>query len=123
MLLCSFQKTVGVKIVYRLPLSQSFVHNNKRRALITKNVDYLEFNVLIWCLGECCQEDEGNMDREEKPVIGISSGLVWLIGMTITIALLSEYVVGTIEVYTRNLLISNFMFEQNKYACSLFIKM
>lgn len=30
-------------------------------------------------------------------MIGISSGLVWLIGMTVTIALLSEYVVGTIE--------------------------
>ncbi|KAL1819668.1 hypothetical protein ACET3Z_014537 [Daucus carota] len=43
------------------------------------------------------QEDEGNKETEEKPEIGISSGLVWLVGMTITIALLSEYVVGTIE--------------------------
>ncbi|KAK1371565.1 Vacuolar cation/proton exchanger [Heracleum sosnowskyi] len=48
-------------------------------------------------LFEAQEEDEGNKDSEEKPVIGISSGLLWLIGMTITIALLSEYIVSTIE--------------------------
>ncbi|WOG89092.1 hypothetical protein DCAR_0208328 [Daucus carota subsp. sativus] len=48
-------------------------------------------------LFEAQEEDEGNKETEEKPEIGISSGLVWLVGMTITIALLSEYVVGTIE--------------------------
>jgi len=35
---------------------------------------------------------------EEEPVIGFWSGFAWLIGMTLVIALLSEYVVGTIEV-------------------------
>lgn len=35
---------------------------------------------------------------EETPVIGFWSGFVWLVGMTIVIAVLSEYVVGTIEV-------------------------
>ena len=38
------------------------------------------------------------MGSEETPVIGFWSGFVWLVGMTILIALLSEYVVGTIEV-------------------------
>ena len=32
------------------------------------------------------------------PVIGFWSGFVWLFGMTIVIAVLSEYVVVTIEV-------------------------
>lgn len=35
---------------------------------------------------------------EEMPVIGFWSALIWLIIMTLTIAILSEYVVGTIEV-------------------------
>ncbi|GAB4824524.1 Vacuolar cation/proton exchanger 3 [Ancistrocladus abbreviatus] len=37
-----------------------------------------------------------NLD-EERPVIGLWSAFSWLVGMTIAIALLSEYVVGTIE--------------------------
>ncbi|WOG87402.1 hypothetical protein DCAR_0206626 [Daucus carota subsp. sativus] len=43
------------------------------------------------------EEGERSEETDEKPVIGIASGIIWLIGMTITIALLSEYVVGTIE--------------------------
>ena len=35
---------------------------------------------------------------EENPVIGFWSGFAWLAGMTLVIALLSEYVVATIEV-------------------------
>lgn len=35
---------------------------------------------------------------EEMPVIGFWSAFIWLIIMTLTIAILSEYVVGTIEV-------------------------
>ncbi|CAI9106963.1 OLC1v1006217C3 [Oldenlandia corymbosa var. corymbosa] len=38
---------------------------------------------------EICDEDEA--------VVGFWSAFIWLIGMTITIAVLSEYVVGTIE--------------------------
>ncbi|GMI92210.1 cation exchanger 3 [Hibiscus trionum] len=41
------------------------------------------------------QEDEG--EEEEKAVMGFWSGFSWLVGMTLVIALLSEYVVGTIE--------------------------
>ncbi|XP_050370858.1 vacuolar cation/proton exchanger 3-like [Argentina anserina] len=40
------------------------------------------------------EEDD---EEEEKPVIGCWSAFGWLVGMTIIIALLSEYVVGTIE--------------------------
>ncbi|OMO84320.1 Calcium/proton exchanger [Corchorus capsularis] len=40
------------------------------------------------------QEDD---EEEEKAVIGFWSGFSWLVGMTLIIALLSEYVVGTIE--------------------------
>ncbi|KAL6278130.1 hypothetical protein ACE6H2_021731 [Prunus campanulata] len=41
--------------------------------------------------------DDDGVVSDEAPVIGFSSGIVWLIGMTAVIALLSEYVVGTIE--------------------------
>lgn len=61
--------------------------------------------LLIFQDGEYCQETESDEETEEKPVIGIASGLVWLVGMTTTIALLSEYVVGTIEVYKMHLLL------------------
>lgn len=46
------------------------------------------------------QEEEQNDDvtAEEAPVIGFWGGFVWLVGMTAVIALLTEYVVGTIEV-------------------------
>ncbi|KAK4748215.1 hypothetical protein SAY87_014801 [Trapa incisa] len=42
--------------------------------------------------------DEGEESSEEAAVIGFWSGFVWLVGMTLVIALLSEYVVDTIEV-------------------------
>ena len=38
-------------------------------------------------------------EEEEKAVIGFWSAFTWLVGMTVIIAVLSEYVVGTIEVY------------------------
>ncbi|KAJ1385943.1 Sodium/calcium exchanger membrane region [Sesbania bispinosa] len=40
------------------------------------------------------QEEE---DDEDKAVIGFWSAFTWLVGMTLVISLLSEYVVGTIE--------------------------
>ncbi|KAG2263403.1 hypothetical protein Bca52824_070482 [Brassica carinata] len=48
------------------------------------------------------QEDEDDayddeVTVEEAPVIGFWSGFAWLAGMTLVIALLSEYVVSTIE--------------------------
>lgn len=44
------------------------------------------------------EEEENKVSEDEEAVIGFWSSFAWLIGMTITIALLSEYVVGTIEV-------------------------
>jgi hypothetical protein len=43
---------------------------------------------------------EGDVEIEETPVLGFASGFFWLAGMTVLISILSEYVVGTIEVYT-----------------------
>ncbi|GMJ00807.1 RARE COLD INDUCIBLE 4, cation exchanger 1 [Hibiscus trionum] len=43
------------------------------------------------------QGDGGEDEDEEKAVIGFWSGFSWLVGMTLVIALLSEYVVGTVE--------------------------
>ncbi|MCD7462752.1 Vacuolar cation/proton exchanger 3 [Datura stramonium] len=43
------------------------------------------------------EEEEDKVSEDEEAVIGFWSSFAWLIGMTITIALLSEYVVGTIE--------------------------
>ncbi|KAK4363725.1 hypothetical protein RND71_018966 [Anisodus tanguticus] len=43
------------------------------------------------------RDEEGKVSEDDEPVIGFRSSFAWLIGMTITIALLSEYVVGTIE--------------------------
>lgn len=51
--------------------------------------------IVIYKFGIYEQEDED----EEKPVIGFWSAFTWLVGMTVIIAMLSEYVVGTIEVY------------------------
>ncbi|XP_039048456.1 vacuolar cation/proton exchanger 3-like [Hibiscus syriacus] len=42
-------------------------------------------------------QGDGEDEDEEKPVIGFWSGFSWLVGMTLIIALLSEYVVGTVE--------------------------
>ncbi|KAG9147926.1 hypothetical protein Leryth_003511 [Lithospermum erythrorhizon] len=44
------------------------------------------------------EEEEGDDDTsDETPVICFWSGFAWLVGMTIIIAILSEYIVGTIE--------------------------
>ncbi|XP_008811469.2 vacuolar cation/proton exchanger 1a-like [Phoenix dactylifera] len=50
-------------------------------------------------LFESQEEDVDNDDvtSEEEPGIGFPSALAWLVGMTIVIAILSEYIVGTIE--------------------------
>lgn len=55
-------------------------------------------------------EEEGDDDSDEA-VIGFWSGCVWLAGMTVIIAVLSEYVVQTIEVID-----FFFLFETRKYS-------
>ncbi|OAY41461.1 vacuolar cation/proton exchanger 3 [Manihot esculenta] len=42
-------------------------------------------------------EDGDDVISDEAPVMGFWSGIAWLVGMTAIIAVLSEYVVGTIE--------------------------
>nr|XP_043619341.1 vacuolar cation/proton exchanger 3-like [Erigeron canadensis] len=46
---------------------------------------------------ETQEEDNEDGSEDETPVIGYWSGLIWLIGMTAIISLLSEYLVDTIE--------------------------
>ncbi|PON92648.1 Calcium/proton exchanger CAX [Trema orientale] len=61
-------------------------------------VAYLVFQ--LWThrqLFEAEEEKDENDVSEEAVVIGFWSGFAWLIGMTVVIALLSEYVVQTIE--------------------------
>lgn len=62
-------------------------------------IAYLVFQ--LWTHREFfeAQEEEGDDDlvSDERPVIGFWSGFAWLVGMTVVIAVLSEYVVGTIE--------------------------
>ncbi|PKU67091.1 Vacuolar cation/proton exchanger 1a [Dendrobium catenatum] len=50
-------------------------------------------------LFESPEEDDDNDDvvSEDETVMGFLSALIWLVGFTIIIAVLSEYVVGTIE--------------------------
>ncbi|KAG5584676.1 hypothetical protein H5410_045110 [Solanum commersonii] len=43
------------------------------------------------------EDNEGDDNEDEEAVLGFWSAFAWLVGMTILIALLSEYVVGTIE--------------------------
>ncbi|XP_047316436.1 vacuolar cation/proton exchanger 3-like isoform X2 [Impatiens glandulifera] len=64
-------------------------------------IGYLVFQ--LWThrqLFEAQEEEDAQDDSisdDETPVIGFGSGFAWLLGMTLVIALLSEYVVGTIE--------------------------
>lgn len=44
------------------------------------------------------EEDDDVVSDDESPVIGFWSAFVWLVLMTGVVALLSEYVVATIEV-------------------------
>ncbi|PKA56780.1 Vacuolar cation/proton exchanger 1a [Apostasia shenzhenica] len=42
-------------------------------------------------------DDEGSASFEDEAIIGFASAFVWLVGATIVISVLSEYIVGTIE--------------------------
>ncbi|KAK1311617.1 Vacuolar cation/proton exchanger 1a [Acorus calamus] len=46
---------------------------------------------------EVDDDNDDDVVSDEEPVIGFPSAIVWLLGMAAVIALLSEYVVGTIE--------------------------
>ncbi|XAR68821.1 hypothetical protein NMG60_11000196 [Bertholletia excelsa] len=64
---------------------------------------YLVFQ--LWTHRQLFESEEGGNDEDgdddvvsgDVPVIGFFSGIVWLIGMTAAIAVLSEYIVSTLE--------------------------
>nr|ADK26060.1 Ca2+/H+-exchanging protein [Galega orientalis] len=73
-----------------------------RSASIVMLVAYFVYLIFqLWTHRQLFEaEDEGegeNNEAEEEAVIGFWSGFAWLAGMTVFIALLSEYVVDTIE--------------------------
>lgn len=58
-------------------------------------------------LQESSQSGSGSNNDDEvtnNSVIGSASTVIWLIGMTVVIAVLSNYVITTIEVYTSTFL-------------------
>ncbi|XP_044479356.1 vacuolar cation/proton exchanger 3-like [Mangifera indica] len=70
-----------------------------RAASILMLIAYVVYIIFqLWTHRQFFEAQEGSDDDgEEAPVIGFWSGFAWLIGMTVVIAVLSEYVVGTIE--------------------------
>ncbi|KAJ7949968.1 Vacuolar cation/proton exchanger [Quillaja saponaria] len=75
--------------------------NMSRASSVVMLIAYLAYLVFqLWThrqLFEAQDEDGDDNGSQEEAVIGIWSGIAWLVGMTAVIALLSEYVVGTIE--------------------------
>lgn len=71
-----------------------------RASSIVMLIGYAAYIVFqLWTHRELfeAEEDDDLVAEEDQAVIGFWSGFVWLVGMTGVIALLSEYVVGTIE--------------------------
>jgi len=77
-----------------------------RTSSIVMLIAYIAYLIFqLWThrqLFEAQEDDEDDtyndeVTVEENPVIGFWSGFAWLAGMTLVIALLSEYVVATIE--------------------------
>ncbi|CAK8541913.1 unnamed protein product [Lathyrus sativus] len=73
-----------------------------RAASIVMLVAYFAYLIFqLWTHRQLFEaEDEGegeNNEEEEEAVIGFGSGFAWLAGMTVFVAILSEYVVDTIE--------------------------
>lgn len=76
--------------------------NLSRVCSIVMLVAYFAYLIFqLWTHRQFFEAQEDSDDdaeaSEEAPVIGFWSGFAWLAGMTAVIALLSEYVVGTIE--------------------------
>lgn len=72
-----------------------------RASSIVMLIAYVAYIVFqLWThrkLFEAEDEEDDCNNEEEQAVIGLWSGIAWLVGMTVFIALLSEYVVDTIE--------------------------
>ncbi|KFK36713.1 hypothetical protein AALP_AA4G160000 [Arabis alpina] len=85
-------------------LISSMQLNLSRASSIVMLIGYIAYLVFqLWTHRQLFdaqdQEDayDDNVEDEETPVISFWSGFAWLVGMTLVIALLSEYVVATIE--------------------------
>ncbi|KAK4392309.1 Vacuolar cation/proton exchanger 3 [Sesamum angolense] len=76
-----------------------------RASCIVMLIAYIAYLVFqLWTHRQFFEADEGDDDDDvasddESPVIGFWSGFVWLVLMTGVVALLSEYVVATIELH------------------------
>ncbi|KAL0344465.1 UNVERIFIED_CONTAM: Vacuolar cation/proton exchanger 3 [Sesamum radiatum] len=74
-----------------------------RASCIVMLIAYIVYLVFqLWTHRQFFEADEGDEDDDvasddESPVIGFWSGFIWLVLMTGVVALLSEYVVATIE--------------------------
>ncbi|KAL6998423.1 Vacuolar cation/proton exchanger 3 [Sarracenia purpurea var. burkii] len=85
------------------PSTAEAIVNLSRVSSIVMLILYFAYLVFqLWThrrLFEASEEEDEDDDgvSQESPVIGLWSGVTWLIGMTAFVALLSEYVVGTIE--------------------------
>ncbi|EOA23989.1 hypothetical protein CARUB_v10017206mg [Capsella rubella] len=80
--------------------------NLSRTSSIVMLIAYIAYLIFqLWTHRQLFEAQEDDIDDayddevtvEETPVIGFWSGFAWLVGMTLVIALLSEYVVATIE--------------------------
>lgn len=58
----------------------------------------MEINSFYWIFFQDEETDDENVESEETEVIGWCSAIIWLVLMTGVVAVLSEYVVDTIEV-------------------------
>lgn len=67
--------------------------------MVSNKMNAYECLTFVIIHGNYQEEDDGDdLTSQEAPVIGFWSGFAWLAAMTAVIALLSEFVVGTIEV-------------------------
>lgn len=89
-LMFKFAATPGIYIAnYTLQLSRA-----SSIFMLVAYIAYIFFQLKTHRQIFDAQEED---EEEEKAVIGFWSAFSWLVGMTVIIALLSEYVVGTIE--------------------------
>ncbi|GMN23757.1 hypothetical protein TIFTF001_000244 [Ficus carica] len=89
-LMFKFAATPGIYIAnYTLQLSRA-----SSVFMLVAYIAYIFFQLKTHRQIFDAQEED---EEEEKAVIGFWSAFSWLVGMTVIIALLSEYVVGTIE--------------------------
>ncbi|XP_021753905.1 vacuolar cation/proton exchanger 3-like [Chenopodium quinoa] len=89
----------GVKSVQAVSYSTLILSRVSSIVMLVAYFAYLVFQ--LWTHRQFFEAQEDSDDdaetTEEVPVIGFWSGFGWLVGMTAVIALLSEYVVATIE--------------------------